>query len=83
VQSPVIAVDAGLTPYGDALERAGYRVVPLTTPPHAAGVAAVVVDGLDERMLGMTGALGAAPVISVEGRSPDEVVAAVRRRVEA
>lgn len=78
----VIAVDDELTPYREALAAAGYRVVPLSGGTAMRDVAAIVVDSIDDRVMGIADPLGPAPVISVEGMTADEVVKSVRQRVE-
>jgi hypothetical protein len=75
----VIAVDSDLGPFEAALKQAGYEVVPLDQGRwHDA--AAIVVDGIDDRVMGIETPLTPAPVINADGMTPDQVVAEVRRR---
>lgn len=74
-----VAVEGELAPFRDALERAGYRVVPLDEE-RLGEVAAVVVNGMDDDLLGIETVEAHAPVIDADGRTPDEVVAEVRDR---
>ncbi|CAB1127943.1 conserved protein of unknown function [Candidatus Hydrogenisulfobacillus filiaventi] len=75
----MVAVEEDLAPVRMALARAGFTVVSL------AGNAwneaqAIVVNGLDDRFLGMEDPRTAAPVIDAAGMTPEEVVASVQER---
>jgi hypothetical protein len=75
----VVAVDRDLGPYEAALRDAGYHVVPLDSARlHEAS--AIVVDGIDERVMGIETPLTPAPVINATGMTAEEVVREVRRR---
>jgi hypothetical protein len=78
--APVVAVDRHLTPYRDALAAAGFVVVPADGSLRA-DVAAVVVDGMDDQLLGEASDTPSAPVINAAGRTAAEVVDAVRARL--
>jgi Na+/H+-translocating membrane pyrophosphatase len=75
----VVAVDRDLGPYQDALREAGYHVVPADAA-HLREAAAIVVDGIDDRVMGIETPLSPAPVINATGRTAEEVVEEVRRR---
>jgi len=75
-----IAVEGQLSPFERALLDAGFRVIPLTED--ALGQAqAIVVQGTDIHFLGMEDPLTVAPVINADGRTPQDVVREVERRV--
>ncbi len=74
-----IAIEQQLTPYSQALSHAGYRVVPLTDLT-LKDAQAVVVQGSDDKFLGIEDPLTKAPVISATGLTIDQVVAEVMRR---
>jgi hypothetical protein len=81
LKKAVIAVDDSLGPYRQALSRAGYEVVNLRgEPPHNA--AALVVNGIDDRVLGIETAMTPAPIINADGLSVEQVLREVARRVE-
>ncbi|MBE3599632.1 MAG: YkuS family protein [Limnochordaceae bacterium] len=76
----IIACDDDIMRMRDAIEAAGYRVVPL----HEADlrqVAAVVLSGMDDNLLGSERRLSDAPVIEASGMGADDIVAALRNRV--
>lgn len=76
-----VAVERELTPVRDALEKAGYEVVPLEGAMD--GVAAVVVSGMDADLAGRQDHLVDAPVISARGRPVGEIVNEVAERISA
>ena len=45
-------------------------------------IAAVVVNGLDDNIMGQQNALAAVPIINAEGRSAEEVAADVGHRID-
>jgi hypothetical protein len=69
-----VAIEEDLTPFMRALERAGFEVVPLPEVEELEEVDAVVLSGQDDDLLGEEGVLVDAPVISVEGLTPEELV---------
>ncbi|MBX5465418.1 MAG: YkuS family protein [Clostridia bacterium] len=75
-----VAVQGGLRPFREALRQAGFRVLewegPDNPPPAPAQV--LVTSGLDENLLGVAGVRQAMPVVDADGRTPAEVVEAVR-----
>lgn len=76
-----IAVDDRLGPVKQRLRAGGYEVISL-----AGGVprdiAAVVVNGLDDNIMGQQNALVAVPIINAEGRTAEEVAADVGQRID-
>lgn len=78
MESLTVAVDPELTPVADALEAAGFRVVGLDAD--LSRVSAVVVDGMEARLMGRTPPSTPAPVIEARGLSAEQVLAEVRRR---
>lgn len=70
-----IAVDEGLTNVKDLLQREGFEVV---VPEKAADVVAVVTSGMRDNMLGMQNMTVDTPVIDASGKTPTEVLAAVK-----
>lgn len=75
----IVAVEGQLSPIRDALQEAGYHVVPLTHET-LTEAQAVVVQGTDDNFLGMENALTNAPVINAEGMTANDVVREVERR---
>ncbi len=75
-----IAVEEGLRPFQQALKTAGFLVVEVKEPDevHRSGAQAVVVSGMDRDFLGIHDSRRS-PVITAAGRTPEEVVAEVRR----
>lgn len=74
-----IAVESGLDYVKKYLVRQGYDVVDLTGRTGEA--AAVVISGQDESFLGMADRTTDAPVISAEGRTPEEILTDIRERL--
>jgi hypothetical protein len=82
LQRGLVAVDRTLKPVRATLEQAGYTVI----GPEDAALGhpiAVVVDGLDDKVLGLETPLTTAPVINADGMSADEVLREVERRADA
>jgi hypothetical protein len=78
----IIAVDDSLAPFRQALSHAGYQVVSLRAlPPDDAAV--IVVNGIDDRLLGMETAMTAAPIVNADGMTVDQMLREVARRVES
>jgi hypothetical protein len=77
-----VAVEDSLRPVKDRLRAAGYDVLSLAggVPDH---VAAIVVNGLDDNLLGRQDVIARAPVINAAGLTPEEVAAEVSRRLGA
>lgn len=75
-----IAVEAGLDYVKRYLARQGYDVVDLTGGVN--GAAAVVISGQDEAFLGRADCTTNVPVISAEGRTPEEILTDLRQRIE-
>jgi|LSQX01.2.fsa_nt_gb hypothetical protein len=74
-----IAVEEGLSNIKEHLSRHGYQVVGFDDGLHDAE--AVVISGGDRDFLGFTEPHTGAPVISARGRSPQEVLEDLRRRL--
>ncbi|HHV58650.1 MAG TPA: YkuS family protein [Firmicutes bacterium] len=75
-----IAVEAGLDYVKKYLTRQGYDVVDLSGGQEDA--AAVVISGQDDSFLGMADRTTAVPVISAEGRTPEEVLTDIKERLD-
>jgi hypothetical protein len=80
MQTATVAVDPDLSAFWEALRAAGYRVVS-TDAEDAEHADAVVVDGMDDHLMGIETALTLAPVIDADGLTADQVVQAVRERL--
>jgi DhnA family fructose-bisphosphate aldolase class Ia len=75
-----IAVEPGLDYVKEYLTGQGYDVVDLGSGSQHA--AAVILSGLDENYLGTAKASTKAPVINAEGRSPQEILADLKARLQ-
>lgn len=73
-----VAVQEGLTPVVEALQAAGYRVVPLGRAS-LDQVGAVVLSGMDENLLGDQRTHTPVPVVDARSLTPEEIVAQVGR----
>lgn len=75
----VVAVDRTLKPVQDALREAGFSVI---GPEDAAlrRPVAIVVDGLDDKIMGIENPVAPAPVINADGLTADQVLREVERR---
>ncbi len=76
----VVALDRDLSRLGGALQAAGFRVVAVDDGKLAAADV-VVLDGLDDRIMGMATTPFPAPIVDATGLTPSQVVAAVRRHL--
>ncbi|MDA8199697.1 MAG: YkuS family protein [Thermaerobacter sp.] len=77
----IVALDRDLSRFGPALKAAGFRVV--DADDANVGVADVVVlDGLDDHVMGMVTTKFATPTVDATGRTADQVVAAVRQHLQ-
>ncbi|MDI3538357.1 MAG: hypothetical protein PWQ41_569 [Bacillota bacterium] len=75
-----IAVENGLDYVKEYLARQGYDVVDLKGGPGNAQ--AVVVSGTDESFLGMADRTTNVPVISAQGRTPQEILTDIKERLQ-
>lgn len=75
----VVAVEKGLSPIKDLLERSGYKVVGIEDADMNS-VEAIVVRGSDDNVTGRQDMMSRAPVIEATGLTPEEVRAEVDRR---
>lgn len=73
-----IAVEGGLSPVKEFLQRKGYHVVNITTEQP---VDAAVVSGLDSNIMNIQNVVMEAPVINAQGRSPEDVVHELESRL--
>ena len=75
-----IAVEDSLRPVKDGLRSRGFDVVSLAggVPDR---VQAIVVNGLDDNLLGRQDIVARVPVINANGMTPEEVATEVSRRV--
>lgn len=74
-----VAVDDDLTPVREALERRGYQVVDTSNFRQAH---AVVLRGDSENLMGIQNTETSAPVITANGRTPDEVVREIEQKLQ-
>lgn len=77
-----VAVDDSLQLVKAILRAGGFDVVSLGAgvPPDAR---AIIVNGLDDNLLGQQSALSPVPVINAVGRTPEDVAQEVARRARA
>lgn len=78
----LIALDDQMMRLRTLIEAAGYDVVRMHEVP-LDRVAAIVVNGLDANILGGQRRLTPVPIIDASGLTGDELVKAIRSRVEA
>ena len=76
----VVALDRDLSRLGGALKAAGFRVV-VAEDAEQATADVVVLDGLDDHVMGMATTQFLAPTVDATGLTPSQVVAAVRRHL--
>ncbi|MGI6129459.1 MAG: YkuS family protein [bacterium] len=74
-----VAVEDGLDNVKAHLSRYGYKVVDFAGGLHNAD--AVIISGIDQDFLGFTEPHTGVPVISVQGRSPKDVLTDLDRRI--
>ncbi len=74
-----VAIAGELSSYRDALKARGFRVIPLTEAA-LDEADAIVVDGMEDDLLGMQDAATLAPVIDADGMTPEEVADAVEQQ---
>ncbi|HIE12437.1 MAG TPA: YkuS family protein [Desulfotomaculum sp.] len=72
---PKVAVDEGLSSMKAILRQEGFEVV---HPEDAAGAVALVTDGAQKNMLNIQDVTFNGPVIDARGKSPAEVLDAVK-----
>jgi len=72
---PKIAVDEGLTPVKNLLQDEGFEVV---HPEGASGVSVLVTTGMERDMLNIQDVMVGVPVIDARGKTPAEVLRAVK-----
>jgi len=75
-----IAVEKGLDYVKEYLAKEGYDVVDLKGGPGNAR--AVIVSGGDESFLGMADRTTDVPVISAQGRTPQEILTDIKKRLQ-
>lgn len=85
---PRILVEEGLTPVRELLKKEGYDVRSLGDLGEGIqegldSADALVISGGDANFMGMSDILSKAPVISANGRTPEEILASVRERVRS
>lgn len=68
----VVAVEANLTPVKEFLTSKGYQVVDVKAAQQNQ-VAAVVLSGGNQNLMGMQDVMVNAPVIDARGKTPEEV----------
>ncbi len=77
----LVALDRDLSRLGAALKAAGFRVVDADDADVGAADV-VVLDGLDDHVMGIATTKVAAPIVDAAGRTADQVVAAVRQHLQ-
>lgn len=75
----IIAIEDNLSPFERALRKEGYEVKSLKEGWRDAD--AIIVSGQDENLLGMQEIQTRAPIISAEGRTPEQVLVDLKRRL--
>lgn len=82
---PRILIENGLAPVRDLLRREGYDVGQLGEDERGsegiASVDAFVISGVDVNFMGRSDIISKVPVISANGRTPEEVLARLRERI--
>jgi hypothetical protein len=73
-----VAVEAGLSPIKEYLSSQGYQVEEYRANTNADNLAAIILSGQDDNMMGMQDIQHPCPVINAEGLTPEEVA----RRLE-
>lgn len=76
---PKVAVDEGLSDVKRILQREGFEVVPLET---ATGAVALVTSGAQKNMLNFQKVTFDGPVIDARGKTPADILDAVRASLE-
>lgn len=74
-----VAVEDNLRPFKEYLAAQGCRIIDVEEA-YKQPVDAIVISGLDQNLLGMEDIQIEVPVISVRGRTPEEVWDAIRDR---
>ncbi len=82
---PSIGVSTDLSPVSAVLRGRGYEVVDIPTggADRARGLDCVVVSGQGDGMLGICSSEPPVPVVDADGKTPEEVAAAVDRVLAA
>jgi hypothetical protein len=75
-----VAISEGLGDLGDFFQKRGYTVVP---PDEADHSAALVVSGMTEDFTGVQKRALRVPVVSAEGKTPQEIFEQVERAADA
>ncbi len=75
-----VAVEDGLRPFREFLEREGYEVIGLSRED-LNRAQAVVLSGTDDNVMNMEDITTRVPVISAEGRTPEEVKDELEARI--
>lgn len=75
-----VAVEGALSEVAERLRGKGYRVVDPETHD-LADVAAVIITGGDERVMGISDPATDAPVISARGKDVEDILAEVEARL--
>ena len=77
----LVALDRDLSRFASALKAAGFRVVDADDADVAAADV-VVVDGLDDHVMGMATTEFPAPIVDATGLTAGQVVSAVRQHLQ-
>ena len=71
-----VAVDDSLTPIKKRLESRGYKV----TQMGDSKIDAIVVNGIDENLMGMEDVIYSVPIINAKGKSPEDVITELEKK---
>ena len=76
-----VAVDDALRPVKEQLLAGGFDVVRLAGGVPG-DVQAIVVNGLDDNLMGRQDIVSRVPIVNADGLTPEEVAAEVSRRIQ-
>lgn len=75
-----VAIEEDLTNVKEYLERRGYQVFGIEEGG-VGDVEAVVIRGTDQNMTGMQNIFTKAPIVSAEGRTPEEIYEEIENKI--
>ncbi len=71
-----VAVDDSLSPIMDILRRSGYY----TAKPGTQGVDAIIINGIDDNLMGMEDINQDVPIINAQGKTAEQVLKELERK---